>query len=211
MRMGTAVHHRGGLASSRVATAEGPPPPLRLVLPCPGPPPPRGWLPPSAWMRAAPSARMGAACVHGRSHGATGRPRGCRAPPWGALLPRGWPPSGAASLLYPALPFSLLRGEIRMRVREGLIARCTRDVPMVLLLLCFFFSRSEIGFASPCRSPPHHRRHSQERGCCCVPSQAAASTLMVKPSSLVSLPFQAVAPSAAGPRQAGTRSSWHSI
>ena len=55
----------------------------------------------------------------------------------------------AASLLCPALPFSLLLGEIRMRVRvrAGLIARCIRDVPMVplLLLLLFFFSRSKIG------------------------------------------------------------------
>ena len=31
-----------------------------------------------------------------------------------------------------------------MRVRAGLVARCTRDVPMVLLLLLFFFL-SEIG------------------------------------------------------------------
>ena len=105
--------------------------------------------------RPPPSARMGAAYVQGRSHGVTGRRRGCRAPPWGALLPRGWPPSGAASLLCPALPFSLLRGEIRMRVRVGLIARCTRDVPMVPLLLLFFFSRSKIGLRRPAV-----RRHS---------------------------------------------------
>ena len=121
----------------------------------------RGWLPPSAWMRAAPSAWMGTACIQGRSHGATGRRRGCRAPPWGALLPCGWPPSGAASLLYPALPFSLLRGEIRMRVRAGLIARCIRDVPMVpLLLLLFFFSRSKIGFKISLCCPAIRRRSS---------------------------------------------------
>ena len=58
----------------------------------------------------------------------------------------------------------------------------------------------------PCRSSPHRRRRSRERGCCCAPLQAAALTLVVKSSSPVSPPFQAVAPSAAGPRQAGTRS-----
>jgi len=73
---------------------------------------------------------------------------------------------------------------------------------------CFLFSfRSEIGL----RRPAMHRRNivdPPEDEAITAPSQAASPMLVIKPSSLVSSPFQAMAPSAASPRQAGTQSKF---
>jgi len=69
----------------------------------------------------------------------------------------------------------------------------------------FLFSRSEIG----CVALPFFDVSSStllEDEVVAAPSQSAAPTLVVKPSSPVSPPLQAMAPSAAGPRQASTRS-----
>jgi len=91
-------------------------------------------------------------------------------------------------------------------VAGGSRRRGPRLYPRSICCCCVsFFSWSEIRFASPCRSSPHCRRRSQERGGCCMHSQAAASTLVIKPSSPVSPPFQEVVPSDAIPRQACTR------
>ena len=73
---------------------------------------------------------------------------------------------------------------------------------MVLLLFVFFPIRDwvcvALGVVVSSTTP------EDEDGV--APSQVAAPTLVVKTSSMMLPPFQAVAPSAADPRQAGTRS-----
>ena len=78
-------------------------------------------------------------------------------------------------------------------------------VPTCLLLLCFFFPDQRSGL----RRPVVRRRFiidTSEDEVVAAPSQTAAPMLVVKPSSPVSPPLQAMAPSAADPRQADTRS-----
>jgi len=73
-----------------------------------------------------------------------------------------------------------------------------------LLLLCFFFLNQRSGL----RCTVVRRRFiidTSEDEVVAAPSQTAAPMLVVKPSSPVSPPLQAVAPSAASPCQAGTR------
>jgi hypothetical protein len=123
------------------------------------------------------------------------RGRGCGGGSWGHWpavqleedAARAAPRPGLVPLLCLSLPLCPLT-DGRLRIRLGGITRCTRDCTRKPPVAAIFFPiRDRI--ASPCRLS-HCRRHSRERGCCCAPSQAAASTLVVKPSSLVSPPFQ---------------------
>ena len=87
--------------------------------------------------------------------------------------------------------------------------RHPRLYPEVTLLLCVFFlgfSRFVIGFASPCRSSSIHRRPSRRTRLLLRPP-GCSNDVRDQATLPVSSPFQAVAPLAAGLRQAGARSA----
>ena len=87
--------------------------------------------------------------------------------------------------------------------------RHPRLYPEVTLLLCVFFlgfSRFVIGFASPCHSSSIHRRPSQRTRLLLRPP-GCSNDVRDQATLPVSSLFQAVAPLAAGLRQAGARST----
>jgi hypothetical protein len=123
----------------------------------------------------------------------------CSVPPRGGRTARGvgltanlcsW--GGCTARRAPGLTASLYVRQVVPGYRDTL--RCTRDYSLTTASLYFFF-RSLIGIASPCRMTTSQRRHPRwTRLLLRALQPALTTTLVVEPSTLEPSPIQAVAP-----------------